>query len=331
MIDVDGSYGEGGGQILRTALALSAVTGKPFRIKDIRKNRQKPGLKMQHLHCIKGLMLLCDAEAKGAELGSTEVEFKPGKIEARTISIDIGTAGSVTLVLQALLLPAIHAPGKVRLRIRGGTDVPHAMPVDYLIHVLLPALKEIANVECVKERRGYAPAGDGRIDLAIKGTGIGRIDIIDKGKLLGIEGISHAALPLEKNLVAERQARAAKPVGAKVAIEYADSACLGSGITLWAEYENVAIGASALGEKGKRAEAVGEEAIKKLNDEMQNTVDSHLADNLIPYLGIFGGRIKAEKLTLHSLSSIYVTELFTSTASVRENIISFPGLLRRGS
>ncbi|MEK6838027.1 MAG: RNA 3'-terminal phosphate cyclase, partial [Nanoarchaeota archaeon] len=123
MIKLDGSYGEGGGSLLRMALAFSSLTLQPFEITSIRKGRPNPGLQPQHLACIKALEAFCNASSEGAAIGSTSVRFFPGKPQSRTLSVDIGTAGSVTLLLQALLLPALFAPGKVRLKLTGGTNV----------------------------------------------------------------------------------------------------------------------------------------------------------------------------------------------------------------
>ena len=138
MLRIDGSYGEGGGQIVRTALAFSALTGIAFEMDNIRKGRKKPGLKAQHIHCIKGLEKLCDAKVGYAELGSEKLRFIPGKIKGKTISLDIGTAGSISLLLQALLLPSIFADTKTRLRITGGTSGKWAMPFDFFNKSLFP-------------------------------------------------------------------------------------------------------------------------------------------------------------------------------------------------
>ena len=139
MIELDGSSGEGGGQIIRTALAMSAITGKAFRIINIRKNRDNPGLANQHLYCVKAVKELCDAQVEGAELGSEKLEFYPRKIKPQTLSIDIGTAGSVTLLMQSLLPICIMSDGKFRIRAKGGTDVRWSMPYDYMANVLFPS------------------------------------------------------------------------------------------------------------------------------------------------------------------------------------------------
>ena len=136
MILLDGSKGEGGGQIVRTALALSSLTGKPFRVTNIRQGRRDPGLKPQHVHCITALQELCKAKAEGAYEGSRELLFVPGPIAAKNLTIDIGTAGSITLLLQAVLLPCMFAQKNHTLTLKGGTDTEWSMPVDYFTNVL---------------------------------------------------------------------------------------------------------------------------------------------------------------------------------------------------
>jgi RNA 3'-terminal phosphate cyclase (GTP) len=335
MIQLQGDYLEGGGQLVRTALALSAITGKPFEVSDIRKGRKEPGLKAQHLCCIEALKKLCNATVEGAELGSTYLKFTPGKIEPKTVSVDIGTAGSVSLLLQSLLLPAMLAGGKVRLKIKGGTSGKWAMPYDFFNAVLVPQLRRYADIDAKLEKRGYYPAGGGEIDIKIKGkytidnpADAPKLRLVEQGRLVCIKGISHASKDLEKGQVAERQASAAKHVLAKLNVpvkidtEYADALSAGSEIVLWAlfskredelDVENPTIlGADSLGERGKRAEIVGEEAAKKLlcGIESNAPVDAHTADNLIPFIAVFGGEIKAPEITKHSMTNVYVVEQF---------------------
>ncbi|MBN1156432.1 RNA 3'-terminal phosphate cyclase [Candidatus Woesearchaeota archaeon] len=171
MIELDGSHGEGGGQIVRTALALSTITGKPFRVTRIRANRPRAGLKMQHLTCINALKQLSDCKCE-AELGQTELEFYPAPISRHEANIDIKTAGSITLLLQSILLPCILSTHSTRLAITGGTDVKWSMPWDYFTNVFLPVLKPYATIEARLIKRGYYPKGGGKVELMIKPTGI---------------------------------------------------------------------------------------------------------------------------------------------------------------
>lgn len=335
MIKLDGSYLEGGGQIVRTSLALSTITQKPFEVTDIRKGRPKPGLKNQHLFCIKALEKLCNARTEGAELGSTYLKYYPGKIKPQTLSIDIGTAGSITLLLQSLLIPSIFADSKIRLKIIGGTDVSWSPSFDYFNNIIIPQIRKYADIEANLLKRGYYPKGGGKVDVKIKPKfnlenikEAPKINLTEQHNLIQIKGISHASSDLEKAQVAERQARSAKlalnrlncPINIRT--EYSETLSTGSGITLWAifskdlneiDFNNpIILGSDALGERGKRSEEVGKEAAEKLLKEINSKapVDLHLADNLIPFLALVGGQIKVSKITNHTLTNIYVCEKF---------------------
>jgi len=169
MIDIDGSYGSAGGQIIRTAIGLSAVTGKPCRISKIRAGRPKPGLAAQHLKGIEAVARLCGAELKGAGIGSTEIEFVPKEIKTHHLKIDIGTAGSVTLVMQALMIPAVHAPVPVEFEIAGGTHVKWSPTTGYFRHVFSEYMK-MMGIEITSETAsyGYFPKGGGLIKVAVR-------------------------------------------------------------------------------------------------------------------------------------------------------------------
>ena len=273
MIKIDASYLEGGGQIIRTALALSTITGKSFEAFNIRKGRPKPGLKAQHIHCIKALEKLCNAKSQFAELPSEKLIYEPKKIQGKTISINIGTAGSISLLLQSLLIPCFFSDNKTRLRITGGTSGKWAMPFDFFKNIFAPQIKKYCkSIDAKLERRGYYPKGGGKVDIKIKPledkTSLPKFNSIDQGKLMQIKGISHASKFLEKAEVAERQAKAAKLLLNKFNIpvniqkEYADTLSPGSGITLWAVFSKdkdeidinnpILLGTDALGERGKR-------------------------------------------------------------------------------
>ena len=342
---LEGSYLEGGGQILRNALALSVLTGKSFIVSDIRKGRPEPGLKAQHLYCIKAAAQLCHADFTDVELGSTTVAFFPKKLRAAKLDIDIGTAGSISLFLQSVLVPSMFANAPVKISIAGGTDVIWSMPADYLKHVFLPHLQKYAKIDFKILRRGFYPKGGGKIEIEVRPKfrlsdfdDFGefhdylkqqeeKIILGEQGKILQVKGISHASMELLNARVSERQASVAEMTLKKlkcpiqIASEYSDSYSPGSAITLWAVFskkeemdaENpIILGADALGERGKSSETVGKEAADKLLKEIESgaPVDGHLADNLIPFLGLFGGKIKTSKITNHTLTNIYVTEKF---------------------
>ncbi len=330
MIEIDGSYLEGGGQILRTSLALSATTGKPFRITKIRAFREDPGMKAQHLNCVLAMQKLTNAEVKGDELGSAHLEFIPKQIEPKTISIDIGTAGSIPLLLQSMTLPCSLSKGKVRLRLTGGTDVKWSPQIDYFENVILPFFRVYADYEMVTEKRGYYPKGGGFVDITLKSKfkypDLPRkpFNMRDQPRLIHIYGKSHASKNLEISQVAERQAKAARKVlstiGVPISIEheYFDTLSAGSGITLWTEHDfsiydyKTILGADELGEVKKSSEEVGELAGVMLSKLINSKIpiDEHLCDNLIPLLGLQGGIIRTTKITDHTKSNIYVCEKF---------------------
>ncbi len=336
MIQLDGSYGEGGGQILRTALACSLLTGKGFTLSNIRKGRKNPGLQAQHLNCVKAASQLCaNSIVEGAELHSQTLRFVPGKFEPKNITLDIGTAGSVTLLLQSLLPALIVGKKKVTLTLTGGTDVPWSMPYDYLKEVFLPQLIRYADIKLELIRRGYYPAGGGQLKLTITPkytletrTTAEPYTLLDPGRLVHIKGVSHASASLQHATVAERQASAAQialkaiDVPVNITTEYVASTSPGSGITLYAIFalkkdeidmlHPIRVGADALGAQGKPSEDVGLEAARELrrNINSKAPVDKHLADNLIPYLALFGGKLHVQDITDHTKTNIFVVEQF---------------------
>ena len=337
MIHIDGSYMEGGGQIVRTALALSTLTGKPFKIDKIRHHRLKPGLKPQHLSCIEALKQLANAQVNGVNPGSTAIEFIPGKMRPRTLSVDIGTAGSITLLLQSVLLPSMFADFPIRLKIKGGTDTKWSIPIDFFSYIILPFFHELAAIEIKRMQRGFYPKGQGFVDLSVGPKyklsdfeniqefftcirqSAPKIQLTVKPELIKIQGISAASRQLKRANVAERQtAGAAQAIGNRypVTIEnvYQDTASPGTVITLWSVSKEgkTWVGADAMGERGLRAEKVGVRAAQKMLRLLDSNaaVDHHLADNLIPLLALVGGKIKTNKITGHIRSNIYVCEQF---------------------
>jgi len=331
MIELDGSFGEGVGAILRQALALSVLTGKPFTIDKIRSNRSTPGLKNQHLYCVKALQELCDAHVEGAEIGSTKISFAPREIKTKNLKVDIGTAGSITLLMQSLLIPCIFSKKTITIEITGGTDVAWSPPIDYFTNILLIQLKKYADITCEVKSRGYYPKGGGKVVVKIKGKyafgdELPKIELIERQDLLAIRGISHASKELENARVAERQADTAvqhlKKLDIPISIrrEYCNTLNAGSGICLWAVFGGeqvdannpVILGGDCLGERGKKSEKVGEEAVVALLKEIsaEACADHYLADQLIPFLGLAGGRLKTSRVSDHVKSNIYVAEKF---------------------
>jgi|Deesub1362A_J573_1020465.scaffolds.fasta_scaffold00430_24 RNA 3'-terminal phosphate cyclase (ATP) len=317
MIRIDGKYGEGGGQILRSTIALSCLTGESVEITNIRANRPKPGLAAQHLKGIEAAKLLTDARVEGLRLGSTRIAFHPGEIKSGKFRIDIGTAGSVTLILQSILLPALVRG--CELHITGGTDVKWAPPTDYVKNILLKALSKLG-VKCDMEviSRGYYPKGGGKIIVVAEESSLKGFDFSECTKTanneMKIYGISHCSNLPES--VAERQANSATEFlersgyRTEIEIEVKKSFSTGSGITLWRDYK----GGSSLGEKGKRAEIVGVEAAKNILNElnMDGCFDSHLADQIMVFAAAAKGRTlyTTTRITMHQKSNAYVISKF---------------------
>ena len=337
MLLIDGSYGEGGGQIIRTALAFSVLTQTPFQAVKIRDKRPKPGLKYQHLSCIQALEKLANARAEGAHQGSQALAFYPGYVKPGVLSLDIGTAGSITLLLQSLLLPVVFAGGNVTLKLTGGTDTKWSIPLDYFKQVILPVFEELAIFRIQKIRRGYYPKGQGFVELSAtprikfhKAAGADElihmiraktspIGLSTRSKLLEIKGLSSASQQLKSADVARRQVQGAlEKIGdlCPVAIkkEYRQTASIGTVITLWANFQDpsVRMGADALGEKGVTSEKIGAAAATRLLEFLNSdaVVDPHLADNIIPLLALMGGSMKTTQITGHIRSNIYVCEKF---------------------
>ena len=324
MLVIDGSIGEGGGQILRTALGLAAVLRKPIKVINIRAKRRNPGLQRQHLTGVKAIATLTNARIEGAYLGSTSLYFEPRGLRCGEFVFDVGTAGSVTLVLQTLLPVLPYLPCRSIIEIRGGTDVPWSPPVDYIRYVFIP-LARLCGVEIELEliRRGHYPRGGGIIKLYIEPThSLNSIELAERGALKTIKGRSHC-VKLPKH-VAERQARAAYEylyqrlkIPMDIEIEFYDPdkdphLGPGSGIVLYAITEKSILGADSLGAKGKPAEQVGQEAAIKLIEELESNaaVDRHAADMLVPLMVLAKGRsvVTASKLTLHTMTVIEIAK-----------------------
>jgi RNA 3'-terminal phosphate cyclase (ATP) len=318
MLEIDGSVGEGGGQIIRTAIALAAITGKEVEITNIRANRPKPGLSAQHVHAVKAVEQLSGGHTEGLELRSTRLQFSPAALKGFEGEIDIGTAGSITLLLQCLIPVALSADSDTKVHITGGTDVNWSPPIDFYTNVFFKALREMGcHMHLDVKRRGYYPKGGGLVTVHIAPTQHVRGFVFTTSEREGIvQGISHSSgLPVH---VAERQAKVAERVlneagydaEIKTEIEERGKWTTGCGITLWCGYKS----GSALGERGKRAELVGEEAARNIVTELESssTVDVHLADQLVPYIALADGKseLKVREVTKHLETNMYITQKF---------------------
>lgn len=319
MLEIDGSFGEGGGQILRTSLALSILTEKPLHIYNIRKNRPKEGLSPQHLKTISAIEELTGSIVQGKAIGSTEIKFTPKREFKRKLTIDIGTAGSITLLLQSLMIFLPFLENKTTVGVYGGTNVPWSPQIDFLQNVTIPTLTNMGHkIEIKKVLRGYYPEGKGYVEVdidPIKKFDTITIDKFEKSEK--VEGISYST-NLPEN-VSERQKKSARGVlfkngvtpNIKIQIEKDSSERIGSGIFLFSQSGNSIIGEGALGARGKRAELVGEEGANNFLEKYRRGHDFHLSDQIAPYMALADGTSKIfTKRTSHLETNISILERF---------------------
>jgi RNA 3'-phosphate cyclase len=323
MIEIDGSQKSGSGTILRLSIAMAAITKQPLHITNIRQNRPQPGLKHQHLEAVLTAAKLCDAKMKGAALGSRELWFDPQEIKGGNIEAVIETAGSIPMLFSAVLPICLFAQSSVRVHVaKGGTDTIHAPTINYLRNVFLPALKTMGvEAEISVQKYGYYPKGMGEATLIVKPNHkLNAFQLKAFGMLKEIKGVSVCTFLADRQ-VAERQAKAANDYlsqqGYKPQIQIINDQSnpiqKGSSIVLWAQTDNgLIVGADAIGELRKMAEAVGKEAAQKLLSELsaQSTVDVFLADMLIPYLALAQGKsaFLVRTISEHIESNVWLME-----------------------
>jgi len=337
---IDGSYGEGGGQVLRTALSLAALLSRPVRLVNIRAGRRKPGLQAQHLTGVRAVGRICAADAEGVKLGSQELTFIPRTApRAGLYTFDVaearkgGSAGAASLVFQTVLLPLALARGQSRLTIRGGTHVEWSPPFDYLKRVYLPTLARMGvRAKVHLKRWGWYPLGGGEMTAVIKGTG-GRgatedemnlrclkgLTLTERGRLLRVRGLS-ATSNLPRHIARRQQRRAVQVLrehGLNPRIEIVDNAPSkgqGTVVFLWADFENVVAGFTSYGRLGKPAEQVAEEACREFLSYYDSgaALDPHLADQVILPLALAAGEstFTTCQITEHLLTNVWVVEQF---------------------
>ena len=342
MIEILGDMLEGGGQIVRTTVALSALTGKDVRITKIRDKRPNPGLQAQHVIAVRAVASVVGAETGGLSLGSRELVFRPRRCVAGRFGFDVGTAGSIPLILQAVMPSAAYAPGRVQFDLTGGTDVPWSPTIDYIRLIELPVLRLMGyRAELTVERRGHYPRGGGHVTIVVEPPRVLKaISLLEHGDLTGVEGISHCVkLPSH---VAQRQAVAAKERlsvsgihEVNIGIETYPSAqdphfAPGSGIALAMKFTNGPIlGSDSIGERGKPAERVGEQAASNLLAEFDSkaAVDRHMGDILIPYIAVAEGRseLQVSMITNHTLTNIKVAEILSGVKFQVQGSLHEPG------
>lgn len=336
VIEIDGSMGEGGGQVLRSALSLSLLTGRPFRIVRIRANRPEPGLKPQHLQSVRAAAAVSRAKVQGDRVGSPELAFEPGTVKAGEYSFDIGTAGSVSLVLQTIFVPLATAGGPSRLTIAGGTHVPWSPPFPFLERAWLPWMRRIGfDADLDLERAGFYPRGGGSIRALIRPGGKpAGVRAVERGRLIRVRGVSYVARL--DDAVAERQRGAAEKRlrrgcrDVEIAIGRLDSIQPGTCMFLQAELEHATLFASALGARGKPAERVGEEVAMELEEHLasEGAVDPHLADQLVLPLALAegGSELRPCRVTPHLETNIEVVRAFLPREiAIREGRVRIDG------
>lgn len=325
MIDIDGSQGEGGGQVLRSALALSCATGQPFRISNIRAGREKPGLMRQHLTSVNAAQSICSAEVVGAEAGSREVEFQPRDAKGGEYHFAVGTAGSTTLVLQAVLPPLLLAKERSRIVVEGGTHTKGAPPFEFFDRALVPVLNRMgARVTASIERYGFYPAGGGRIVVDVEpASRLSPIYLRERGKTVSRRAVVvQGRLPftiaqrelevVQRRLgwdVSPRDVRAAEP-------------CIGAGnaVILEVESEGITDVFSAIGEVQRSAESVAQEAADQVRRYLASEapVGPRLADQLMVVLALAGsGSMVTGPLSRHAATNTEIVGLFTKPPVVR--------------
>ena len=325
MITIDGSFGEGGGQILRSSLALSLVTGKAFGIEKIRAGRKKPGLRRQHLTAVNAAADVGRAEVTGNEIGSLELTFVPQTITAGRYHFSVGTAGSTSLVLQTVLGALLSADGPSTVVLEGGTHNPMSPPYDFLANVFFPVLERMgAKLDCTLERYGFFPAGGGKVIVNIEPVGKWkRIDLLERGPITNRRAEAIVAkLPLT---IAERELIV---IAAKLGWPEDNSYGPGNVVMVKIESENIAELCTAFGRKGLPAEKVAGQAAQEAAEYLAADVPVgiHLADQLlIPMALAGGGRFRTLGLTDHTKTDIEVIKNFLNisieASAVKDDVI----------
>jgi len=321
MRTIDGSHGEGGGQLVRMACALAALTGMPIRLVNVRARRDPPGLAPQHLAAVKAVAVLCNADTEDLMSRTENFTFRPGTLRAGEFQFDVGTAGSIPLVLQALLPVALCAPGPVTLRITGGTDVRAAPPLDYLQFVLLPLLARLgAKFSLVVRRRGYYPRGGGMVEVRVEPGSLKPLVLDEPGPIEAIGGAVHVSnLPAH---IAERMMRVARSKLARFGPESIAVDLLGTdraigpggACVLWACCANTLLAGSEVAQRGIPAEEIASRAAGALATELDAGVslDLHASDQVLIYLALAGGtsRFTVREYSSHARTTAWLVEQF---------------------
>jgi len=309
MLSIDGSTIEGGGQIVRTSVSLSAVTGIPVRIDRIRGGRERPGLASQHCSAVQAVAGLCGAMVQGCSPGSRVLEFTPGELVYRHQEVDIGTAGSIPLVFQAWLPVALRHGAS--LLVRGGTEVQKSPTIDYIARVFLPVIRRCGgDVSIEVQQRGYYPAGGGTVKIVVGQSALSPLELPAEQS----RGIVSCSSNLPEHVATRQAISAAERLTRYTGLEYPvtfdrrSGHSTGTSCTVW----HGSKGGMALGRRGLPAEEVGLTAAEALIEELElpGDVDRHLADQLMMYVAIYGGSFSTSRLTLHSQTMYWLLEKF---------------------
>lgn len=338
VVELDGSRGEGGGQILRSALTLSMLTGRPFRIHQIRARRDTPGLRPQHLEAVKAAQSVSSALVDGAAVGSSELSFHPSAVSAGDYDFRIPTAGSAPLVLHTVYLPLLLQPTGSNVSVSGGTHVTYSPCYDYLAEAWLPALRRIGGqIELELLGCGFYPRGGGAFKATLQPSPLQPLNWTQRGKLLRLTPISMVAnLP---DSIAERQAHRAdkllrqtglKKVTRTPLLQQRKGGSPGTMLGIRAEWENASSFFFALGARGKPAETVAEEAVREFlsfHEVDDSPVDPHLADQLLLPLAFAEGvsQFATTEVTQHLLTNAEVIQRFLKRSIQVEGELGKPG------
>jgi RNA 3'-terminal phosphate cyclase (ATP) len=329
-IEIDGSQGEGGGQILRTSVSLSCILGIPIKVRNIRTGRKEPGLRPQHLQAVLSAAEISNSRINGARVGSTEIEFFPGEPPKSIFKrIETGTAGSVTLIAQTLIPIGLFRNLELDLEIVGGTEVPASPTIDYLQRIVLPIYQSIGgDVRIDLKKRGYYPKGGGIIQVSVKRSS-NALHTIKFGRSetenLPVNARMIASSSLLPPHVTQRETKSATDLLSKngilvesAIIDYSASEQAlspGTSILIYRQSESELIGASSLGERGKRAEEVGAEAAQQFIGEIRGrpNVDSHLSDMLVTLFSCISEKssFTTPRVTKHLETNLLVASKMT--------------------
>ncbi len=326
MIIIDGAEGEGGGQVVRNALALSLVTGQPFRIGNIRGGRDKPGLMRQHLTAVEAALTIGGAVCEGASVGSAEIAFTPGRVAPGEYRFAVGTAGSTSLVLQTVLMPLLLAGAPSRLVLEGGTHNMMAPPFDFIERVFLPVINRMGpQVSARLTRHGFFPRGGGRIEVDIVPGKLSPIECIDRGALQSASATAlFAGLPFD---IAEREIKVARailstwPEEAFAVRQLPEEQGPGNALLLEAVFEHGCEIVTGFGKLGVSAESLAKTAAHRMAGYLASDAFAgpYLADQLLlPFALAGGGRFTTVKPSQHSLTAAVIIEKFTGRRCVFE-------------